>query len=196
MHILNWLKISWNLEINHTSMRNNPKESHNEEMGKFLSNSPGWFIHWGMTIIFLFILALIFSSRYVSYWDHVESSAKLYSKEPINVNSPTISGQRLFGKCSVHSRYFLELKVDQKVEFIIEKPMNTHHCKLVGIISSITKIAGVDSVSVEMAFTPSSCKFIYTELAMYNEVHGKAKISKRSSMLNKIFSNLQTLIKY
>lgn len=58
-------------------------ELRSEEVQEVMGQIPGWIVRWGITILFIVVLALLVGSYFFTYPDMVETEMTLTSREPV-----------------------------------------------------------------------------------------------------------------
>lgn len=65
------------------SKENKEIELRSEEVQEVMGQIPGWIVRWGITILFIVVLALLVGSYFFTYPDMVETEMTLTSRDPV-----------------------------------------------------------------------------------------------------------------
>ena len=65
------------------SKENKEIELRSEEVQEVMGQIPAWIVRWGITILFIVVLALLVGSYFFTYPDMVETEMTLTSREPV-----------------------------------------------------------------------------------------------------------------
>ena len=65
------------------SKENKEIELRSEEVQEVMGQIPAWIVRWGITILFIVVLALLVGSYFFTYSDMVETEMTLTSREPV-----------------------------------------------------------------------------------------------------------------